>query len=549
MMKPNHAEAIAKIQLLRGDVAISVDLSWCILDDAALECLDGLPQLRELYLSHTEVTDAGLEHLKGLRQLQTLDLGGTNISDAGLEHLKDLLQLQTLDLSGAEVSDAGLERLKDLLQLQTLDLGGAKVTDAGLERLQALRQLQELGLSGTQVTDAGLRHLRGLPELEELCLWATGAGLKHLRGLPRLRELDLGGTQVTDAGLEHLKGLRQLQALGLSGTDVTNAGLEHLKGLEQLRTLDISLTRVKGPLDPAEWASQGPQFVGLDADPVPRRAAGPGRAEANEQLMPKNLSENPDGAMAGAGPENGPRTGPKINERRQAEEQSLKEQQYLHYLLELQDRDRQVVSCEIHDGFVQQLAAAIMHFAAFSRLKREGDGEVWESFETGLRALNDCMREARQLIRGLRLPLLDEFGVVAAVEDLVSQGSAQGKPEIDLVHNLDGERLAPWLENAVYRIIQEGLANARRYSQSERVLVRLTQRERCIRIEVQDWGIGFNPREVGEGHFGLEGIQKRASLFGGSATIESRVGRGTRIEVQLPLMRDEVRAKLGLDRL
>ena len=84
-MGPNQAEAIAKIQLLRGKVAISVDLSWCILDDAALECLKCLLELQELYLSHTEVTDAGLEHLKDLPQLQTLDLGGTEITDTGLD--------------------------------------------------------------------------------------------------------------------------------------------------------------------------------------------------------------------------------------------------------------------------------------------------------------------------------------------------------------------------------------------------------------------------------------------------------------------------------
>jgi NarL family two-component system sensor histidine kinase LiaS len=89
--------------------------------------------------------------------------------------------------------------------------------------------------------------------------------------------------------------------------------------------------------------------------------------------------------------------------------------------------------------------------------------------------------------------------------------------------------------------IQESLTNARRFSQSERVLVRLTQRNRYIRIEVQDWGIGFNLREVAAGHFGLQGIQKRAKLFGGSATIRSTVGKGTLIEVQLPLVVDVCR--------
>ena len=70
MMEPDQKEAIARIQSLQGDVAILVNLSWCILDDAALECLTCLPQLRELDLSHTEVTDAGLEHLQGLEQLR-----------------------------------------------------------------------------------------------------------------------------------------------------------------------------------------------------------------------------------------------------------------------------------------------------------------------------------------------------------------------------------------------------------------------------------------------------------------------------------------------
>ena len=87
--------------------------------------------------------------------------------------------------------------------------------------------------------------------------------------------------------------------------------------------------------------------------------------------------------------------------------------------------------------------------------------------------LSESMREARRLINGLRSPILDELGVVAAIEELISQNSNQEKPEIDFVHHLDRERLAPSLENVVFRIVQESLTNARRYSQSERVLVRV----------------------------------------------------------------------------
>jgi signal transduction histidine kinase len=275
--------------------------------------------------------------------------------------------------------------------------------------------------------------------------------------------------------------------------------------------LDLTCTKVTNPLDPIERQSHAPQFIGLDADPVDGYVAGLGLGQANEQFRHE------------------------IKVRRQTEELLRQEQRHLHYLLESQDRDRQMVSCEIHNGFVQQLAAAIMHFELLSRLAGQGDNEVWKSYETGLQRLNDCMREARRLIGGLHSPILEEFGVLAAVEDLISQDDAQGTPEINFVHHLERRRLAPSLENAIYRILQESLTNARRYSRSERVLVRLTQIDQHIRIDVQDWGIGFDPSEVGEGHFGLEGIQKRARLFGGSATIKSTVGKGTRIVVELPL--------------
>lgn len=226
-----------------------------------------------------------------------------------------------------------------------------------------------------------------------------------------------------------------------------------------------------------------------------------------------------------------------IKERRCTEKLLLKEQRYLRHLLEVRDRDRQMISYEIHDGLVQQLVAAIMQLGAFSRLTIQSDNEVWKVFETARHMLNECMREARQLINGLRSPVLDECGVVAAIEDLISQDSNQDTPEINFVHHLDRERLAPSLENVVFRIVQESLTNAQRYSQSDRLLIKLTCRNDCVHIEFQDWGIGFNPREVGDGHFGLEGIQERARLFGGSATIKSALGKGTRIMVQLPLMR------------
>ena len=101
------------------------------------------------------------------------------------------------------------------------------------------------------------------------------------------------------------------------------------------------------------------------------------------------------------------------------------------------------------------------------------------------------------------------------------------------------DRLAPIMENAIYRIVQEGLTNACTHSKSAQVSVELLQRGDDLRITVQDWGVGFNPGEVAENRFGLVGIRERARLLGGHTLVESSPEQGTCLIVQLPLALQE----------
>ena len=142
--------------------------------------------------------------------------------------------------------------------------------------------------------------------------------------------------------------------------------------------------------------------------------------------------------------------------------------------------------------------------------------------------------EARRLIGGLRPPQLEEGGVLAAIESLVEECNKRNKVKIEFRSNVAQLELAPMLENTVFRIVQECLTNACRHSKSKKVKVELTQHDDQLRIEVRDWGVGFKVDRVGEGHFGLEGIQERAKVFGGRAIIKSSLGKGTTIIVELP---------------
>jgi signal transduction histidine kinase len=155
-----------------------------------------------------------------------------------------------------------------------------------------------------------------------------------------------------------------------------------------------------------------------------------------------------------------------------------------------------------------------------------------------VRLLDQSMTEVRRLIGGLRPPILDEEGVVAAIEHLVHDVRNHVGLEIEFYSNVEFVRLEPTLENALLRTVQEGVTNAQKHSGSDRMRIDLSQTGQTIRLEIRDWGVGFDPAVATTG-FGLEGIRQRARLHGGDASIESTPGQGTVIVVNLPVVERE----------
>ncbi len=129
--------------------------------------------------------------------------------------------------------------------------------------------------------------------------------------------------------------------------------------------------------------------------------------------------------------------------------------------------------------------------------------------------------------------------LLTAIQRLVADAQACGGPEIEFCHDFQDyavNLLPPDLELAVFCIVQECVANACRHSKSEQVLIGLSRDDDSLCIEAQDWGIGFDPAKIGTKCLGLEGIRRRTDLLGGTVTIQSRLGEGTCITVELPLV-------------
>lgn len=245
----------------------------------------------------------------------------------------------------------------------------------------------------------------------------------------------------------------------------------------------------------------------------------------SSRLVPLDLQDGTDLAMMICAD---------ITQERLATEAVNKEQRLLRQLLELHERERRIIAYEIHDGFAQQLTGALFRMQAFKEMAVHKSEKAWEDFDSGLQLISHAIDDARRLISGLRPPILDESGIIEAIEYLICERERQGGPKIEFVHDVAFERLAPPLESAVFRIVQESLQNASRHSQSDTVRVELIQRGNRIHVEVRDWGVGFDPKTIEEQRFGLQGIRERVRLLDGQVVIESSPGKGTHITVDLP---------------
>ncbi|MBA2115768.1 PAS domain-containing sensor histidine kinase [Bremerella alba] len=222
-----------------------------------------------------------------------------------------------------------------------------------------------------------------------------------------------------------------------------------------------------------------------------------------------------------------------ISVRKQREEEILRDRRALRRLLDTNERDRRLIAYEIHDGVVQDMTGALMFLqTGLSLIPSDTDGH--QELSRGTQLLSNGIGEIRRLLNGLRPLSLEQGGVIAALDDLVTRLTEEGFM-VDFYHDVQFERLAPSLEMAIYRTIQEGVNNARKHSDTHHARVTIQQEDKTILLRIADQGCGFDPSQVDPSRCGLSGIHERASLLGGTAQIETSLGKGTTISVTLPL--------------
>jgi signal transduction histidine kinase len=207
-----------------------------------------------------------------------------------------------------------------------------------------------------------------------------------------------------------------------------------------------------------------------------------------------------------------------------------------HHLQALSEREKWELARKLHDELGGLLTAAKMDLS-WLQSRLEG-ASIQERLSQLGGVLDEAMNLKRRVVEELRPSLLEHFGLPTAVRDYVeSTCHREGlRTEVNLVHAC--ESMAKDTSIALFRIVQEGLANIIRHAQAKTVKLELHGDERNCVLRLSDDGRGFDAHspEFQWSH-GLWGMRQRAEGVGGHIEIKSRVGEGTTLTVAVPLSR------------
>ena len=207
-------------------------------------------------------------------------------------------------------------------------------------------------------------------------------------------------------------------------------------------------------------------------------------------------------------------------------------------LAEAENIERQRIARELHDLIGQNLTALGLNLNIMrSKLSMADQEAILKRISDSLTLVEETTVSIRDVMSRLRPPVLDDYGLFAAIRWYAGQFRERTMVDVDVV----GEELAPrpgmHIETALFRIVQEAFNNVIKHSGATNVTVVLKRHAEGVTLTIEDNGVGFDKEEVTRskrtGRWGLTNISERAMSMGGRCQIESVPGRGTRIVVEV----------------
>lgn len=206
------------------------------------------------------------------------------------------------------------------------------------------------------------------------------------------------------------------------------------------------------------------------------------------------------------------------------------------HLENIREAERTHMAREIHDELGQQLTGLKMDISWINRKIKSSDEEVLQKIQDTIRLIDKTVITVRRIATQLRPSILDDLGLIAAMEWQSDEFEKRSEIETHFTSNVTIVNLKPEIATAVFRVFQESLTNVLRHASASMVEAGLLVSESLLELTIQDNGRGFNPVDIeNKKTLGLLGMKERVVLMGGSYQITSEQQKGTLVRIVVPL--------------
>jgi signal transduction histidine kinase len=225
---------------------------------------------------------------------------------------------------------------------------------------------------------------------------------------------------------------------------------------------------------------------------------------------------------------------------RMAVEERLKESEeklrrLAAYLISVREEERTHIAREIHDELGQVLTGLKMDVTWLANRLESKQKPLHEKTDSMCGLIDSAIQTVRKIASGLRPEILDEMGIVAAIDWQAKEFQKRTGIRTRLELPPEGTKFDLERSTTTFRIFQEILTNVARHSHASRVDVKFAVDDSRMRLEVADNGIGISEAKLNGKSLGLLGMQERALVFNGDVVISGAAGQGTRVTVNIPL--------------
>ena len=207
------------------------------------------------------------------------------------------------------------------------------------------------------------------------------------------------------------------------------------------------------------------------------------------------------------------------------------QENFSRQLISSQEQERKRIAGELHDSLGQSLLV-VKNLAALGERQDPPSPDLYPEIAD---SVSEALEQVRTISRDLRPPELDHLGITKAITATIAR--VENSSSINFTSHVDeiGDLLTPDQEICLYRILQESLNNIIKHASARQTTILVTKKSRSVDLMIEDDGCGFTPDKPESSGIGLTNMRDRALLAGGTFTIESTPGKGTRSHLALPL--------------